>query len=346
MPNVELPQAKFKVVMLGDTNAGKTSIVLRFAEGYYRDAARSSTSGAFFITKRIQTSNGTTCKIQIWDTAGQRQFRAMAPMYYKTAAAAIVCYDVSSDKSFHVMREWLDELHRNISAGSIVIAIAATKCDLIHNFKPAVPISDVEDLAQAMGAIFVDTSAKENIRISELFQCVAERVLSFRELGRNVLPITAGASVNSQGEIINGDVKKACESYEKRTYDRRGSSSSIISAAGRELLTIYNNGMANYNNTSGQMKQEEQSPIKHKMDKISINDEESSNNTNPTVQSNTSSHRNQTLAPQQQQQQQKHSYVMCGSQSASTLSLCGVSTTPILCGISKNENDKSYCVIS
>ena len=88
--------------MLGDTFTGKTSLVLRFAEGYYRDSARNPTVGAFFITKRL-TVGGTTAKIQIWDTAGQEQFRRLAPMYYKNAAAAVVCYDVTSPKSFETL---------------------------------------------------------------------------------------------------------------------------------------------------------------------------------------------------------------------------------------------------
>ena len=109
--NTELPSKSFqKVVMLGDTNVGKTSLVLRFAEGYYRENSRSPTVGAFFITKRVQTEKGITCKVQIWDTAGQSQFRKMAPMYYKTAAAAIICYDVSNPSSFECVKGWLDEL--------------------------------------------------------------------------------------------------------------------------------------------------------------------------------------------------------------------------------------------
>jgi hypothetical protein len=96
--------------MLGDTNVGKTSLVLRFAEGYYRESSRSPTVGAFFITKRVQTDAGITCKVQIWDTAGQSQFRKMAPMYYKTAAAAVLCYDVSNMNSFDCVKQWLDEL--------------------------------------------------------------------------------------------------------------------------------------------------------------------------------------------------------------------------------------------
>ena len=207
--------------MLGDTNAGKTSLVLRFAEGYYRDAARSATVGAFFITKRIQTSGGITCKVQIWDTAGQEQFRAMAPMYYRNAAAAIVCYDVTSRRSFDVMREWLEELHKNVPAGSIVLAIAATKTDLIPvtEEENIVPRKEGDELAQALGAIFVDTSAKTNSNVEELYRLVSERVLRFREHARKGLikvkrniPVTPGATANEVGvkahdidDIMNGD---------------------------------------------------------------------------------------------------------------------------------------------
>lgn len=112
MPHVELPQAEFKVVMLGETFTGKTSLVLRFAEGYYRDSARNPTVGAFFITKRLTVSvpvkdgeepQPITAKLAIWDTAGQEQFKRLAPMYYKNAAAAIICYDVTSPKSYETL---------------------------------------------------------------------------------------------------------------------------------------------------------------------------------------------------------------------------------------------------
>jgi small GTP-binding protein len=129
MPHVELPQADFKVVMLGETFTGKTSLVLRFAEGYYRDSARNPTVGAFFITKRLTVNMHQrqlrrqqqqqqqqddendendepvpiTAKLQIWDTAGQEHFKKLAPMYYKDAAAAIICYDVTSPKSFETL---------------------------------------------------------------------------------------------------------------------------------------------------------------------------------------------------------------------------------------------------
>jgi len=184
MPHVELPQAEFKVVILGDTTVGKTSLVLRFAEGYYRDEGRSATVGAFFITKRVQTSNGITCKVQIWDTAGQPQFRKMAPMYYRTAAAAIICYDVSNPESFASVREWVKELQQcNATPGTIAIVIAATKRDLMEEpaVKSLIPIAQAIKLAAEIGAIFVDTSARNNDNVHLLFQRVSERVLELRE---------------------------------------------------------------------------------------------------------------------------------------------------------------------
>lgn len=102
MPHIDKPSAEFKLVLLGETFTGKTSLVLRFAEGYYKESARNPTVGAFFVTKRL-TVQGMTAKIQIWDTAGQEQFKKLAPMYYKSAAAAIICYDVTSPKSFETL---------------------------------------------------------------------------------------------------------------------------------------------------------------------------------------------------------------------------------------------------
>jgi small GTP-binding protein len=216
MPHVELPQAEFKVVMLGDTNTGKTSLVLRFAEGYYRQEARSSTVGAFFITKRLQVQ-GITCKIQIWDTAGQEQFKCMAPMYYRNAAAAIVCYDVTSPSSYQTMRFWVDELHRNIPAGSIVICIAATKTDL----SPKVDLAQAEQMANAMGAMFVETSAKTNTNVVELYRKVAERVLQFKQ--NMPIPVTPGARIDESGKLLKRSQPRvevnAPKRRDKRTKD-------------------------------------------------------------------------------------------------------------------------------
>lgn len=142
-----------------------------------------------------------TCKVQIWDTAGQEQFKCLAPMYYKNAAAAIVCYDVTSPKSFDTLRYWIDELQQNVPAGRIVLAMCATKCDLSTN----PDTSAAEQLAAETGAMFLTTSAKSNENVTELFEQVAERVLQFQKQNSGIdIPVTLGTtSVDAE---MNGNL--------------------------------------------------------------------------------------------------------------------------------------------
>jgi Ras-related protein Rab-5C len=172
---VSPPIFSLQVVLLGDTNTGKTCLVLRFVEGYYKQAGRSSTIGAFFLTKRL-TVNSITCKMMLWDTAGQEAFQKLAVTYYKSAAAAILCYDVTNPRSLVKLRSWLEQVRANTSP--IVIAIAACKTDL-----EAVPGLQEEGrkLAQAEDALYFETSAKRNINVHEVFHQTAERVLQWQE---------------------------------------------------------------------------------------------------------------------------------------------------------------------
>jgi small GTP-binding protein len=189
--------------MLGDTNTGKTSLVLRFAEGHFRPNSRAPTVGAFFITKRLQVA-GLTCKVQIWDTAGQQQFRVLGKMYYQNAAAAIICYDVSSRKSFEVMKQWLEEVQRNIPAGSIVICICACKSDLALR---VVPRTEVEALGSATGALVMETSAKEDTNVALLYRRVTERVLEYQQQpGSRPIPVTPGAKMEG-GRVVRAETE-------------------------------------------------------------------------------------------------------------------------------------------
>jgi len=173
--------------------------VLRFIEGLYnsrcgpraargRAATRApptfppprrqqSTIGAFFLTKKIVTAQGDACKIQIWDTAGQERFRAMAPMYYRNAAAAIVCFDVTDEATFNTMKDWVEELKTNVVDKNLVIAIACNKADLDTR---TVSRARAEQFARSINAIILDTSAKENFGVAELFAAVSERVIALR----------------------------------------------------------------------------------------------------------------------------------------------------------------------
>ncbi|KAK9493084.1 P-loop containing nucleoside triphosphate hydrolase protein [Lipomyces doorenjongii] len=121
--------ADAKVVLLGAQGAGKTSLVVRYVHNKFHDS-QPSTIGASFLAKKIVV-DGVVVRLQIWDTAGQERFRSMAPMYYRSAACGILCYDITSESSFNAMHSWLQELKQNLNS-DIIIHIVGTKLDLVR----------------------------------------------------------------------------------------------------------------------------------------------------------------------------------------------------------------------
>ena len=116
-----------KVVLLGDTGVGKSSLVLRFVTNNFKPYSE-STIGASFMSKVIMV-HGKPIKFQIWDTAGQEKYHSLAPMYYRGAAAAIIVYDITRANTFNTLKTWVEEL-KSKGPKDIIIAIAGNKADL------------------------------------------------------------------------------------------------------------------------------------------------------------------------------------------------------------------------
>uniref|UniRef100_A0A803XVT9 RAB22A, member RAS onco family n=1 Tax=Meleagris gallopavo TaxID=9103 RepID=A0A803XVT9_MELGA len=127
-----------------------------------------------FMTKTVQYQNELH-KFLIWDTAGQERFRALAPMYYRGSAAAIIVYDITKEETFSTLKNWVKELRQH-GPPNIVVAIAGNKCDL--NDVREVMEKDAKDYADSIHAIFVETSAKNAININELFIEISRRIPS------------------------------------------------------------------------------------------------------------------------------------------------------------------------
>jgi len=129
---------------------------------------------ASFMTKTF-IHNEMTYKLNIWDTAGQEMYRALAPMYYRQASVCVVVYDVTQMDTFVSVRAWIKELRGHITADNkTLIAIAGNKCDL--NDKRVVPTEEAKAFADKMGAEFVETSAKSAQNVNQLFCMIAQRL--------------------------------------------------------------------------------------------------------------------------------------------------------------------------
>lgn len=160
-----------KVCLLGESGVGKSSIVCRFVYDSFKPSM-DTTIGASFMTKTLEVE-GRVFKFQIWDTAGQEKYRALAPMYYRGAAAAIVVFDITREQSFQTLRMWINELKKH-GPPNMVLAIAGNKNDL-EDLRE-VPSRMAQEHADSHGAIYIETSAKTAINVSALFVEISRRL--------------------------------------------------------------------------------------------------------------------------------------------------------------------------
>lgn len=162
---------QYKLVLLGESAVGKSSLVLRFVKGQFHDY-QESTIGAAFLTQSVCLEDA-TIKFEIWDTAGQERYHSLAPMYYRGAHVAIVVYDVTSQETFSKAKIWVKELQRQASAG-IVICLVGNKIDLEE--KRAVTPEEARSYADENGLLYMETSAKTAANVTDLFVAIARKM--------------------------------------------------------------------------------------------------------------------------------------------------------------------------
>ena len=175
-----------RVVMIGNTEVGKTSIMNRLILGTF-NSGEGATVGANYQLY-IQEVNQHKIEIQIWDTAGQEKYRSLGPIYFRNALGAIVVYDVTNRTSFDTLSEWITAF-QNVAGTETVIAVIGNKSD-----RPdaVVDIGQAEAWAQKHGYHHFITSAKNGDGVVDAFRELAKLLLRMRadQLEAPVLPAT------------------------------------------------------------------------------------------------------------------------------------------------------------
>jgi len=187
----------FKVVIIGDSGVGKSSLLYRFVDNTFTETFV-STIGVDFKIKTIKI-NDKICKLQMWDTAGQERFKGITSAYYRGAHSIIMVYDITDRVSFDNTKVWFEEIlnaREEYNADSVATIIVGNKCDLDNERE--VQYSDGQTLAISKNALFIETSAKSNSNIEKMMNGLIERqIVITQELKPNtpIVPLKKGKSL-------------------------------------------------------------------------------------------------------------------------------------------------------
>ncbi|KAM0681290.1 Ras- protein Rab-8B [Glugoides intestinalis] len=166
----------FKVILIGDSGVGKTSLMTRFADSSY-DAICSTTIGVDFKIKTIEI-DGVKVKLQVWDTAGQERFRAIVSNYYRGAQGIFVVFDMLNKESFNHLNDWFLELEKKGATKTAEIMVLGNKVDN----KECISV-DEEDINRFLiergisADNFMEVSAKTNIEVEESFIKLTKKLI-------------------------------------------------------------------------------------------------------------------------------------------------------------------------
>ena len=164
-----------KVVLVGESGVGKTSIIQQFTTKKF-DPHRETSLSAQFISKTVNFQDlGKEIKFDIWDTVGQEKYRSLAKIFYKDAKVIVFVYDITTEYSFNELKNYWYEETRSNTDGSPILAVVGNKIDLYKDQK--VSNNDGKEFADKIGAIFQTTSAQSDSGISTLFDNIGKTYL-------------------------------------------------------------------------------------------------------------------------------------------------------------------------
>lgn len=158
-----------KVIIIGDSQTGKTSLLLRHTNGEFVSDVTSTIGIDYRSSSYIY--NDRHYMMQIWDTAGQERFHDIVRGYYRNVHAAIIVFDLSNRKTFESIPKWHGQLHENVTAGSAlapIVILVGNKSDIQTPDRPSLP--EIRETVSRLGITsYVQCSAKDGSMVEDIF---------------------------------------------------------------------------------------------------------------------------------------------------------------------------------
>ena len=202
-----------KYVIVGDASVGKSNLLLRYTHGEFREEYQ-LTIGVEFGSNNIMIDNK-IFRVQIWDTAGQENFRSITRSYYKNSACALIVYDITRKISFENLVDWIEDC-KNSSPKTVFMVLVGNKSDLEQNRE--VSEEEGRELAERNGRLFFETSAKTGQNVEEVFKQSA--MLIAKKIKENYYDLENDSCGIKKGDdeasvVLGNSVKKDGEKENK-----------------------------------------------------------------------------------------------------------------------------------
>ncbi|KAM9488546.1 ras-related protein Rab-42b [Clarias gariepinus] len=173
---------QFRIIMLGDSTVGKSSMLKRYTENQFLECIN-ETVGVDFYVHFLEVEPGMMIKLQFWDTAGQERFRSVTRSYYRNSVGGMLVFDVGNRASFEHVRDWYAEVCEHVMPNSMIFALVGHKSDREVEGQRTVTKDEAEKLASQLRIPYVEASSKTGQNIPECFEVLTQRVYQALQSG-------------------------------------------------------------------------------------------------------------------------------------------------------------------
>ena len=166
-------ECEAKLILVGETNVGKTSLLRQYVDHLFSEE-KVTTIGYDTMHKELELPEG-KISLQIWDTCGQEQFRTVNQLFVKNSKMALLVYDITNYKTFEELKNFWYSYVTSAVGKEIIFGIAGNKSDLYENEQ--VKVSDAQQFANEIGAVFKETTAKNYEAITSLIEEMSSKYI-------------------------------------------------------------------------------------------------------------------------------------------------------------------------
>ena len=199
------PKIIVKLLLLGDSSVGKTSIIIKYISNKFMDT-NIATLGVDYMDKTVDYNN-LKVFLQIWDTSGEEKFRSITRNFYRNADGLLVVFDLTKKESYDHIRSWINEAKENND--KLKTILIGNKLDLKDERIVAIDVA--KQFAEKNNLKYIETSAKDGTNINESFQAIIDLLFDGKSSEEILHEFTKqDSSLSVVNDSMEVKKKKAC----------------------------------------------------------------------------------------------------------------------------------------